>query len=55
LHDFRHTFCSYLILRGVDIKTVQMLMGHSDVRTTMQIYSHVQTVHLQKAVEKLPY
>jgi len=25
------------------------------VRTTMQIYSHVQTVHLQKAVEKLPY
>ncbi len=55
LHDFRHTFCSYLILRGVDIKTVQMLMGHSDVRTTMQIYSHVQTIHLQKAVEKLPY
>ena len=55
LHDFRHTFCSYLILRGVDIKTVQVLMGHSDVRTTMQIYSHVQTVHLQKAVEKLPY
>ena len=55
LHDFRHTFCSYLILRGIDIKTVQMLMGHSDVRTTMQIYSHVQTVHLQKAVEKLPY
>jgi len=55
LHDFRHTFCSYLILRGVDIKTVQMLMGHSDIRTTMQIYSHVQTIHLQKAVEKLPY
>lgn len=55
LHDFRHTFCSYLILRGVDIKTVQTLMGHSDVRTTMQIYSHIQTIHLQKAVEKLPY
>jgi len=55
LHDFRHTFCSYLILRGVDIKTVQVLMGHSDVRTTMQIYAHVQTVHLQHAVEKLPY
>ena len=55
LHDFRHTFCSYLIIRGVDIKTVQVLMGHSDVRTTMQIYAHVQTVHLQKAVEKLPY
>ena len=55
LHDLRHTFCSYLVLRGVDIKTVQMLMGHSDVRTTMQIYTHVQTAHLQKAVEKLPY
>lgn len=55
LHDFRHTFCSYLILRGVDLKTVQVLMGHSDVRTTMQIYAHVQTAHLQRAVEKLPY
>jgi len=55
LHDFRHTFCSYLILRGVDLKTVQVLMGHSDVRTTMQIYAHVQTTHLQRAVEKLPY
>lgn len=55
LHDFRHTFCSYLILQGVDIKTVQTLMGHSDSRTTMEIYAHVQTACLREAVEKLPY
>jgi len=55
LHDFRHTFCSFLILRGVDLKTVQVLMGHSDPRTTMKIYAHVHTAHLQHAVEKLPY
>ena len=55
LHDFRHTFCSYLILQGVDIKTVQTLMGHSDSRTTMEIYAHVQTACLREAAEKLPY
>ena len=54
IHTLRHTFASHLVMKGVDLPTVQRLMGHSDIETTM-IYAHLAPDHIAEAINRLDF
>ena len=51
-HDLRHTFASRLAMAGVDIRTVQELMGHKTIQVTLR-YAHLAPQHQLEAVQRL--
>ena len=51
-HDMRHDFASQLVMKGVDLSTIQDFMGHSDIKMT-QRYAHLAPEHKQAAVNTL--
>ncbi len=52
-HDLRHTAASLFIARGVDLRTVMQLLGHSTVATTAEIYAHSMDATMRDAAQRL--
>ena len=52
-HDLRHTFATLALQNGVDVKTVQEVLGHENLNTT-QIYTHIENTELKIAAEANP-
>lgn len=53
MHSLRHTFCTIMYEAGIDVLTAKEQMGHSDVKTTLSIYTHLDNIYKKKNVSKL--
>ncbi|MFH1381234.1 MAG: site-specific integrase [Candidatus Omnitrophota bacterium] len=51
-HDLRHTFASHLVMNGIDLKTIQELLGHKSFEMTLR-YSHLSPDHKKRAIDIL--
>ena len=53
-HVCRHTYCTNMAKTGISAKTLQYLMGHSDIQITLNVYTHIGFDHAKEELNKMP-
>jgi len=53
MHTFRHTYATVLIEKNVNIKIIQVILGHKKIETTLNTYSHILNEHKKTVIEDL--
>ena len=52
-HVCRHTYCSNMVKSGMNPKTLQYLMGHSDISVTMNVYTHIGFDYAEEELKRM--
>ena len=52
-HICRHTYCSNMAKSGISVKTLQYLMGHTDIAVTMNVYTHISFNDTEEELKKM--
>lgn len=52
-HVCRHTYCTNMVKRQISVKTLQYLMGHADINTTLNVYTHIKFEDAKEELDKL--
>ena len=52
-HQLRHSYATILFDAGIDVKTAQRWLGHADIKTTLEIYTHLSESRMDKSIESI--